>query len=139
MGGPDDGTEMTVHFFQYGHAACMKPGLPAEWEADHRWSSDWKDVSCPDCLRGREPVETFIVAADGKSITCKRCKRTSHNAKDVEHLYCGFCDVYHDMLWPPARQWWIDHPDLVGCSYCGGYSAHQPACPRRAVPVPHVR
>src|SRR6266516_1903408 len=30
------------------------------------------------------PFETFIVSPDGKSITCKRCKKTSYNLNDVE-------------------------------------------------------
>jgi hypothetical protein len=74
---------MIVHFMEHGMTACQKPGPPAKWEEGHRWSSVWEDVTCLDCLRGREPIETFTVSADGKSITCKRCKRTSYNPNDV--------------------------------------------------------
>lgn len=52
-------------------------------------------------------VETFKVSADGKSITCLRCQRTSHHPQDVKQHYCGFCHVFHDDLWPPARGDWI--------------------------------
>jgi hypothetical protein len=49
---------------------------------------------------------TFALSADGKSITCIRCGRTSFNAGDVEHRYCGHCQMFHDDIWPPAREWW---------------------------------
>lgn len=52
-------------------------------------------------------IETFKIAPDGKSITCLRCGMTSWSLKDVEHHYCGHCKVFHDDIWPPAREWWI--------------------------------
>ncbi len=55
-------------------------------------------------------IDTFTLSEDGQSITCKRCKRTSHNPNDVDHHYCGHCQAYHDDIWPPARQWWLDNP-----------------------------
>jgi hypothetical protein len=39
---------------------------------------------------------TFTVAADGKSITCHKCGKTSHNANDVVFHYCGRCNFWHD-------------------------------------------
>lgn len=54
--------------------------------------------------------DTFKISEDGKSITCLRCKRTSFNPNDVEQRYCGFCHVFHDDIWPPAREWWIKNP-----------------------------
>lgn len=39
---------------------------------------------------------TFTIADDGKSITCHRCGKTSHNANDVAFHYCGRCNVWHD-------------------------------------------
>lgn len=103
---------LIVHWMMYGMTACQKPGPPGDWpEKDHRWSSDWNDVNCPHCLEGKEPFETFTISEDGKAITCKRCKRTSHNARDVENHYCGWCHVYHDDIWPPARHWWVENLD----------------------------
>lgn len=39
--------------------------------------------------------KTYELAPDGKSITCLRCKLTSHNAHDVAQLYCGRCHAFH--------------------------------------------
>lgn len=97
-----------VHLFGFGHAACGIEGLPKVWPEDHTWTPDWEDVTCKDCLKGQVMIETFTVAEDGKSITCKRCKKISYNYKDIEHHYCGYCHVFHDDLWPPARIWWIN-------------------------------
>lgn len=94
----------------HGMTACQMPSPPKDWPEGHRWSSAWDEVTCQECLKGKEPIDTFTVAEDGKSITCKRCGKTSFNMNDVEHHYCGYCHVCHDDLWPPARQWWIDHP-----------------------------
>lgn len=102
---------MMVHYMAYGLVACMREGPPGSWKDDDRWSAEWKDVTCPQCLAGKDFVETFTLSPDGKSITCKRCKRTSYNPNDVENHYCGCCHVFHDDLWPPARRWWIEHPD----------------------------
>lgn len=60
-----------------------------------------------------EPVypDTFeiLTRQDGsKAIVCKGCGRASFNPNDVELHYCGFCHVFHDDIWPPSRQWWID-------------------------------
>ena len=98
---------MIIHFFNEGRSACMREGPPVNWPEDHRWSSDWKDVTCDDCLLGRGLIHTFIISADGRAITCLRCKRTSYNPNDVREHYCGECAVFHDNLWPPARLWWI--------------------------------
>ncbi len=95
----------TVHFVQFGHVACGKPGSPALWGEMQRWSSEWEDVNCPECLKGKDPVETFVIK-DG-AITCKRCRMTSHNLTDVQQHYCGHCHVFHDDLWPPSRLAWI--------------------------------
>lgn len=99
---------LVVHFMQYGSVACRKDGVPKDWEAHHRWSGDWADVTCAQCLKGKEPIDTYTISADGKSITCKRCRRTSHHPSDVKRHYCGHCHVFHDDLWPPARHWWIE-------------------------------
>jgi hypothetical protein len=39
---------------------------------------------------------TFTIAPDGKSITCRKCGQTSHNANDVAFHYCGRCNFWHD-------------------------------------------
>ena len=99
-----------VHYMQYGMTACMREGPPKDWPEGHFWSGDWADVTCDDCLAGRDLIQTFTVSADGKSITCLRCKRTSYHPDDVEKKYCGFCHAFHDDIWPPARAWWIKNP-----------------------------
>jgi hypothetical protein len=36
------------------------------------------------------------IAADGKSITCLRCGKTSYNFNDVKYRYCAHCKRFHD-------------------------------------------
>jgi hypothetical protein len=38
----------------------------------------------------------YFLAADGLSITCTGCGRTSWNPHDVAERYCGACKVFHD-------------------------------------------
>lgn len=82
---------------------------PKDWPDGHAWASDWQHVDCADCLSGREPCLTYTIAADNRSITCLRCRMTSYNLNDIEQHYCGHCHVFHDDLWPPARNWWLNH------------------------------
>ena len=98
---------MTVHYFNHGMSACMRQGPPVNWPPDHRWSSDWKDVTCDECLLGKDEIKTYLLSGDGRAITCLRCKRTSYNPSDVRAHYCSACETWHDDLWPPARLWWI--------------------------------
>jgi len=37
----------------------------------------------------------YSISQGGESITCGRCRKTSHNPHDVANLYCGFCKVFH--------------------------------------------
>jgi hypothetical protein len=96
-----------VHLMMFGHTACLLNGPPATWPTHHKWSSWWTEVTCPACLAGKDIATTFEISADGKSITCLRCKNTSFHPKDVEHHYCGACNVSHDDIWPPARRAWL--------------------------------
>lgn len=102
-----------IHFMQYGMTACMKKGPPGDWDDTHRWSGDWKVVNCPDCLEGlnNATAPTYEVSPDGKSIKCLRCGMVSYHPTDVELHYCGKCHACHDDIWPPARHWWVTHPD----------------------------
>lgn len=99
---------MTVHFRMFGQTACLVNGPPKTWPEDHKWSTEWPEVTCQACLAGKGETHTYEVAADGKSITCLRCKKTSHNENDVKHHFCGHCHVFHDDLWPPARRAWLN-------------------------------
>lgn len=45
--------------------------------------------------------QTYEILAHGRAIYCRVCGRTSWNANDVAHRYCGACHAYHDDL---ARQ-----------------------------------
>ena len=102
-----DKTISIVHFFGSGMSACMRKGPPIKWPDGHVWSSDWKDVTCDDCLLGRGEIKTYVISADGRAITCLRCKRTSYSPDDVQRRYCGNCHTSHEDIWPPARLWWI--------------------------------
>lgn len=98
---------LVVHYLKYGMTACLVNGPPKDWPENHKWSSDWSEVTCGHCLSGRQLIHTYRISDDGKSITCLRCQRTSWNAGDVEHHYCGYCHAFHDDIWPPARLAWI--------------------------------
>jgi hypothetical protein len=39
---------------------------------------------------------SHTIAADGKSITCHTCWRTSHNPNDVQERYCAHCSKFHE-------------------------------------------
>ncbi len=102
--------KLTVHFLNHGITACAIKGPPGDWPPGHRWSSSWDDVTCEECLLGRDEIKTFTIAADGKSITCLHCKQTSDNPRHVEIHLCPFCHVIHDDIVPWARRWWINQP-----------------------------
>jgi len=36
----------------------------------------------------------YWLSADGTSITCAKCRRTSHSPHDVEQRYCGACHEF---------------------------------------------
>lgn len=99
---------IVVHFMQYGHTACLINGPVSEWPEGHRWSGDWAVVNCGACQAMRDYPTTFAISEDGKTITCLKCKLTSHNQNDVANHYCGHCHVFHDDLYPPARKAWLE-------------------------------
>lgn len=110
---------MIIHYLQFGQTPCMMEGVPKDWPFNHKWSGDWKHVTCLHCIKGQEIAPTFCLAEDGKSITCLRCHQTSYNANDVQHHYCGHCHAAHDDLWPLARRWWVEHPEPGDKYYVG--------------------
>lgn len=110
------GDRPAIHYMQYGMTACMKPGTPASWPEGETWSENWSDVTCPQCSKGKPPQpETFRIehdkVSDRRYIQCRRCQTISFNPHDIEHHFCHRCGVFHDDLWPPARVWWMEHPD----------------------------
>jgi ribosomal protein L37E len=121
-----------VHYLNHGITACAIQGPPGDWPPGHRWSSSWDDVTCEECLLGRDEIKTFTIAADGKSITCLRCKKTSYNVNDLKNHYCGFCHVFHDDLVPWARRWWMNlPPDQRRCLKPSMYQGERVSCQLR--------
>lgn len=60
---------------------------------------------------------TFTIADDGKSITCHKCGKTSHNANDVAFHYCGKCNLWHDgpnLLNAPTEAAFFEHTAAIG-------------------------
>jgi hypothetical protein len=43
-------------------------------------------------------TSTYTLSADGASITCLLCDRTSHHPSDVAEKYCGHCHIFHQHL-----------------------------------------
>jgi hypothetical protein len=101
-----------VHNLVSGRAVCGLAGQPAEWPP-FRWSEDWEEVTCPECLVVRP---TYTLSADGLAITCRRCGLTSHHFTDVRERFCGKCKVWHDDIHPIARQWWVEYPEANAAS-----------------------
>jgi len=50
----------------------------------------------------KEEGPTYLIEDDPPRITCKVCRRTSYNQGDVDHLYCGNCNAFHDPTPAPA-------------------------------------
>jgi hypothetical protein len=60
-----------------------------------------------------EPSEILTYQiTDRSSIICLRCHRESFNKGDVEHHYCGHCNVFHDDILPLVREWWVQNGNL---------------------------
>ena len=38
---------------------------------------------------------SYSLGEGGKTITCLRCKMTSHHPDDVQYRYCGRCEAFH--------------------------------------------
>lgn len=59
-------------------------------------------------------VKTYDIYFDAdkwkQGIKCRRCRRVSYNAGDVQNRYCARCHVFHDDIWPPARFAWLQIP-----------------------------
>lgn len=39
---------------------------------------------------------TYTISADGTSITCHKCWKTSVHPRDIEYKYCGHCHQFHE-------------------------------------------
>lgn len=101
---------MKTHFLEHGMTACLHPVPSHRWPAEETWTNKWDLVTCPECLEGKEVIKTYTISPDESSITCLRCKMTSHNPTDVSERYCGNCKEFHDSIWKPARKMWITNP-----------------------------
>lgn len=102
---------MIVHYMQFGYTVCMMLGVPKDWLEGHWWVGEWSEVTCAACLAGKAIAMTFELLDGGTAFKCLRCHSVSRNPNDVENHYCGHCHVFHDNIWPPARKWWVEHPD----------------------------
>ena len=52
-------------------------------------------------------MKTYEISEGGKSITCLGCGSISFHPQDVEHKYCVHCHVFHEDIWPEAREWFV--------------------------------
>ena len=53
-------------------------------------------------------TKTWILSADGESITCLRCNMTSYNVNDIMYRFCGHCHAFHE----DARCDFCSSPDV---------------------------
>lgn len=87
------------------HAARLAEATDHSVLGELQWPAPepcpWPGPSaCPVC---RPPAPTtYELVEAGTAIRCLRCNLTSHNAGDVEHLYCGACGQYHLPGTPPG-------------------------------------
>lgn len=44
------------------------------------------------------PERTYEIVEGGRAIKCLLCGLTSYHPKDVEHRFCGKCDLFHEDL-----------------------------------------
>lgn len=101
-------SELIVHYFSYGHAACNIGDLPMVWPPGHRWTPEPGQVNCPLCLSGMQFGEaTYEIMDDGKMMRCRRCWHLTRKPDEVLNRYCARCNARHDDIWPPARLFWL--------------------------------
>jgi len=49
-----------------------------------------------------ERQRTYEIVGDNHGIRCLICGLTSYHPKDIEHLFCGKCNIFHDVQDPVA-------------------------------------
>jgi|SoimicMinimDraft_4_1059732.scaffolds.fasta_scaffold255780_2 hypothetical protein len=54
---------------------------------------------------------SYVISADGRSITCRRCGMTSHHGEDVRQRYCPRCHIFHEFIANSVREF--------DCGECG--------------------
>jgi hypothetical protein len=42
---------MTIHHLHHGVTPCGMQGVPAVWPEGNKWTTEWRDVNCPACLK----------------------------------------------------------------------------------------
>lgn len=42
-------------------------------------------------------MKTYILLDHGKAIKCLQCEKVSYHPEDVKNLYCGFCNIFHEL------------------------------------------
>lgn len=98
-----------VHYAIFGITACLMSTNSDNWPEDHKWSTNWGDVTCPTCIEGMRDIVTFEVhnTTKGTRFLCLRCRSFSYHPEDVKNCYCARCGVFHRSLWPPIRAAWL--------------------------------
>lgn len=120
---------MIVHYLNHGITACAIQGPPGDWSPGNAWTSDWKHVTCGECLLGKDEIKTYTLASHGASITCLRCKKSSDHPEHVKNHWCPYCRASHDDIVPWARRWWINTPPEVRrCLKPSTYQGEQVSC-----------
>lgn len=73
-------------------AACAV----AAWQLERAFPRyDYKPINRDKCWG---ELQRMAGIDSGPSITCPVCGRTSYNANDILHRYCGSCHQYHDLM-----------------------------------------
>jgi ribosomal protein L37E len=70
------------------------------------------------------------VSADGRSITCEVCGRTSYNLHDVANRYCGYCRSFYSLRIEPHRYLpsTLHMGDCAICGHLQGDAIHRIEC-----------
>jgi len=68
-----------IHYMSQGSAVCGL-GQPHEWGPDHRFATEWDDVTCDDCKAQRtlleSPMERIEVKTRPPEVTKEHVKKT---------------------------------------------------------------
>lgn len=85
--------------FEIGRRVAYETHMrPEDWlreESVHRTVRREAVGVLTDYFLGRFKPVRYVVAEDGRSITCTRCGMTSYNANDVAQRYCAHCKRFH--------------------------------------------
>lgn len=92
-----------------GHVVVFKDGVGETWTIEDRGAQllGLDGLTAASLFFDTDNLEVKIMlsehidrleAAQHGTITCPKCKLTSHNLNDIKYRWCGNCHAHHDVL-----------------------------------------